>query len=79
MGVSAKEVLPLVLNSPQRQLFQQMLFSKIVPNCRKLGLLDAGEGWLRQRFTEMGVIAFENWEDTSEEYDSLQVQVQTAS
>jgi hypothetical protein len=74
MGVSAKEVLPLVLNSPQRQLFQQMLFSKIVPNCRKLGLLDAGDGWLRQRFTEMGVIAFENWEDTSEEYDSLQIQ-----
>jgi hypothetical protein len=25
-----------------------MLFSKIVPNCKKLGLLDAGDGWLRQ-------------------------------
>jgi hypothetical protein len=73
MGVTPKEVLPLVQQSPQRKLFQQMLFSKIVPNCRKLGLLDAGDGWLRERFTEMGVIAFENWEDTSEEYDSLQV------
>ena len=30
-----------------RQVFQQMLFSKIVPNCKKLGLLDAGDGWLR--------------------------------
>jgi hypothetical protein len=55
-----------------------MLFSKIVPNCRKLGLLDAGDGWLRERFTEMGVIAFETWEDTGEEYDKLQVEFGSA-
>lgn len=48
--------------------FQAMLFSKIVPNCKKLGLLDAGDGWLRERFTEMGVIVFEDLNDTSEEY-----------
>jgi len=45
-----------------------MLFSKIVPNCKKLGLLDAGDGWLRQKFTEMGAIQFEDWEDTGSEY-----------
>jgi hypothetical protein len=45
-----------------------MLFSKIVPNCKKLGLLDAGDGWLRDRFTELGVIQFEDWADTGEEY-----------
>jgi hypothetical protein len=52
-------------------LFQQMLFSKIVPNCKKLGLIDAGDGWLREKFTELGVIAFENWEDTGSEYDAF--------
>ncbi|MGQ0617687.1 MAG: ferritin-like domain-containing protein [Acidimicrobiia bacterium] len=52
--------------------FQQMLFSKIVPNCKKLGLLDANGGWLRQRFGELGVAHFEHWADTSEEYDLLQ-------
>ena len=41
-------------------MFQQMLFSKIVPNCSKLGLLDAGDGWLRDRFTELGIIGFEH-------------------
>jgi hypothetical protein len=51
--------------------FQQMLFSKIVPNCKKLGLLDASGGWLRDRFTEIGVIQFEDWTDTSDEYESL--------
>ena len=39
--------------------FQASLFSKIVPNCKKLGLLDAGDGWLRDRFTEIGVIEYE--------------------
>jgi hypothetical protein len=73
MGIDPREVLPLVADDPGRKMFQQMLFSKIVPNCRKLGLLDAGEGWLRERFTDMGVIAFETWEDTGEEYEKLQL------
>ena len=41
------------------------------PNCKKLGLLDAGDGWLRDRFTELGVIQFEDWVDTGEEYAQL--------
>ena len=53
---------------PDAALFQQMLFSKIVPNCKKLGLLDRNEAWLRRRFEEMGVIQFEDWADTGEEY-----------
>jgi hypothetical protein len=72
MGIKPKEILPLVLRDPGRDMFQQMLFSKIVPNCKKLGLLDAGDGWLRTKFTEMGVIQFEDWKDTGEEYESLQ-------
>jgi hypothetical protein len=44
-----------------------------VPNCKKLGLLDAGDGWLRSRFTELGVIGFEDWDDTAEDYRGLDV------
>jgi len=51
--------------------FQQLLFSKIVPNCKKLGLLDANDGWLRKRFDTLGVTQFENWVDTGEEYELL--------
>ncbi len=72
MGVKPKDILPLVIQDPGRGMFQQMLFSKIVPNCKKLGLLDAGDGWLRTKFTELGVIQFEDWQDTGEEYESLQ-------
>jgi hypothetical protein len=73
MGLDVKEVLPLVMEAPQRQLFQQMLFSKIVPNCKKLGLLDANGAWLRTKFTELGVIQFEDWADTGEEYEMFQL------
>jgi hypothetical protein len=66
--VPPKEIVPLVMQDPMRALFQQMLFSKIVPNCKKLGLLDRNEAWLRRRFEEMGVIQFEDWADTGEEY-----------
>ena len=68
MGVNPRDVVPLVLNDPTCEVFQQMLFAKIVPNCKKLGLLDRNDAWLRRRFEEMGVIQFENAEDTGEEY-----------
>jgi hypothetical protein len=73
MGVATKDVLPLVVAAPQRKLFQTMLFAKIVPNCKKLGLLDANRGWLRERFTELGVIQFEDNPDTGEEYEMFQL------
>ena len=69
MGLPVKEAVALVSQAPERKAFQAMLFSKIVPNCRKLGLLDAADGWLRQRFTELGVIGFEHWADTGEEHE----------
>ena len=63
----------MVTRSPERQLFQRMLFAKIVPNCKKLGLLDHGDTWLRDRFTELGVIEFEHLADTGEEFEAFQL------
>jgi hypothetical protein len=71
MGVSVPEAMQAIMNAPEQRMFQGMLFSKIVPNCKKLGLLDAGEGWLRTKFTELGVIQFEDWVDTEAEYEQL--------
>jgi hypothetical protein len=71
MGIDPKIAVPLVLQAPERPVFQAMLFSKIVPNCKKLGLLDAADGWLRHRFEDLGVIQFEDWTDTGEEYEAL--------
>ena len=69
MGVAPKDAAVVAGQDQGRFEFQSMLFSKIVPNCKKLGLLDAGDGWLRDRFTEMGVIIFEDFVDTVAEVD----------
>ena len=71
-GVDVKQMVEYQLNMPEEmKVFQQLLFSKIVPNCKKLGILDAGDGWLRDRFTDIGVIQFEDWVDTATEYEAL--------
>jgi hypothetical protein len=73
LGADPKAVVAFMNENgdPGAQVFQEMLFSKIVPNCKKLGLLDAGDGWLRDRFTDLGIIQFEDWVDTAEEYTTL--------
>jgi hypothetical protein len=71
-GVDVKEAIQTFsAQDPNRDPFQQLLFAKIVPNCKKLGLLDANDGWLRKRFEEMHVIQFEDFMDTEAEYELL--------
>ena len=71
MGIDVRKALKLFdvpAEVKNEDPFQQLLFSKIVPNCKKLGLLDANDGWLRKRFDVLGVTQFEDWVDTGEEY-----------
>ena len=74
MGIDSKEAVQAVMLSPERQMFQQMLFSKIVPNCKKLGLLDRNNSWLRRRYEELGVIQFEDLVDTGNEYENFSLE-----
>jgi hypothetical protein len=71
LEVPKADQLKVVSQAPERDDFQILLFSKIVPNVRKLGLLDAADGWLREKFTEMGVIAFEHLTDSTEDADAF--------
>jgi hypothetical protein len=73
LGVPVSEGMKLMTASPERQLFQRMLFAKIVPNCKKLGLLDNGDTWLRERFADLGVIEFEHLPDSGEELEAFNV------
>jgi hypothetical protein len=66
-GLPVRECCDVMLHSEMQREFRKLLFSKIVPNLKKLGLLDAGDGWLRTRFGELGVLQFEDWEDTGAE------------
>ena len=70
LGVPPDDVVTVMTAAPQRDDFQVLLFSKIVPNLKKLGLLDAAGGWLREKFTEMGAIVFEDLADAVQELDA---------
>ena len=71
MEVPTADVVKVMSAAPEPDDFQILLFSKIVPNLKKLGLLDAADGWLRTKFTEMGAIAFEHLSDSTEEEDAF--------
>jgi hypothetical protein len=71
LEVPRDDVVKVLSQAPERDDFQILLFSKIVPNLKKLGLLDAADGWLREKFTEMGAIAFEDLSDSTEDADAF--------
>ena len=80
MGTTVEEVLPFMLESAQKSKldpftsFQHGFFAKLVPNVRKLGLLDAKRGKLREKWGEAGLLNFEFADDTAtdyEEYDEV--------
>ena len=64
MGWSADEVREVFLASPPAQMFRKMLFMRIVPNLKKLGLLTAR---VREAFDRLGILQFEDYD--SEEAD----------
>ena len=74
MGMNVKESIQATMAVPERDLFQMMLFSKIVPNAKKLGLLDRNNSWLRRRYEELGVIQFEDLVDTGNEYENFSLE-----
>jgi len=76
MGVDQDAVLPYILEAagqakinPARG-FARGFFAKLVPNTRKLGLLDANNGYLRERWGEAGLLEFEFADDTGSDYET---------
>ena len=59
MGMPVDECLAIAANSESMRLFRSMLFSKIVPNVKRLGLLTPR---VRRGFEELDVIQFESWD-----------------
>ena len=50
--------------------FEEGLFGKLVPNVRKLGLLDANEGYRRGSWGRAGLMQSEYADDTGSDYDT---------
>ncbi len=62
MGMPVDACVEAVKHSAMQKMFRQLLFSKIVPNVKRLGLLTER---VRRGFEELDVLHFESWEATA--------------
>jgi hypothetical protein len=76
MGTTEAAVVPFIIEAATKAKINPMrgfargFFAKLVPNTRKLGLLDANNGYLRERWGEAGLLEFEFSDDTGSDYES---------
>ncbi|MEW6776715.1 MAG: ferritin-like domain-containing protein [Bdellovibrionota bacterium] len=62
MGFPVDRCVELSLNAPAMREFRKMLFANIVPNLKRIGLLT---GKLRDRFADLDILKFENFEPSA--------------
>jgi hypothetical protein len=76
VGLDFQAVAPSLLEASSKidqnlfSSFQKGFFAKLVPNVRKLGLLDANNGYLRQKWGEAGLLNHEFADDTGADYET---------
>ena len=74
LGVDFEAAVPSLLEAASKletsafNSFNRGFFSKLVPNVRKLGLLDANDGYLRRLWGEAGLLEYEFADDTGDDY-----------
>jgi hypothetical protein len=69
LGMPVEECKRIALESESQKVFRQMLFSKIVPAVKKMGLLSPRQ---RERFEKLGILQFENSEDPFESLEKAE-------
>lgn len=76
MNVSVEVAIPFLVEAARQRGkspyagFERGFYSKLVPNVRKLGLLDANDGYLRRLWADAGLLEFEHADDTASDYDT---------
>jgi hypothetical protein len=75
LGVNPADLMPYLMEAAGKRKdggvnrqFMSGFFSKLVPNVRKLGLLDANNGYLRKAWGEAGLLEYEFADDTATDY-----------
>ena len=63
-GLPVEECKQITLNNQMQKVFRQLLFSKIVPAVKRLGLLSDR---MRERFSQLDILQYEDWVDAEQE------------
>jgi hypothetical protein len=64
MGMPVEECAQIAFHNKGQQQFRQLMFAKIVPAIKRIGLLSQRQ---RERFHELGILQYEDWSDPFEE------------
>jgi hypothetical protein len=64
MGWNQNELRDVVMASPLGSAFRRMLFARVVPNLKRLGLISPR---VREAFTKLGIIEFEDFDPTEQD------------
>jgi hypothetical protein len=76
MGTDIHDVAPFLFQAATEMgeepfaAFNRAFFAKLVPNVRKLGLLDVNDGYLRKEWAEAGLLEFEHADDTATDFEA---------
>lgn len=62
-GWPVEEATAIATGGPQRQQFRNLIFARVVPNLKRIGLLTAG---IRPKFEALGLLGFETLPDDGE-------------
>jgi hypothetical protein len=60
LGMPVEQCTKIALDNNGQILFRQLLFAKVVPAIKRIGLLSDS---LRTRFADLGILQFESWPD----------------
>jgi hypothetical protein len=76
VGLPVKQCTEHALQSQDMVIFRRLLFSKIVPNVKRLGLLSP---WLRERFRELDILEYEDWDVAMDEVAACEPMLATGT
>jgi hypothetical protein len=71
MGFPVQECMEIALHNKGQQMFRQLLFAKIVPAVKRVGLLSDIQ---RERFAELGILQYENWSDPFQDLEQAEAE-----
>ena len=66
LGLPAARCMEIATHNQAQVMFRQLLFAKIVPAVKKMGLLSERQ---RGRFAELGILQYESWSDPFADLD----------
>ncbi len=72
-GLPVQACMDVCLNNEGQRQFRQLLFAKIVPAVKRIGLLGKRQ---RERFDQLGILQYEDWDDPFQSLEQAEAEME---